>query len=162
MLLLMSGPPSAAAQTSNGPSLDGISDVPLFRLFLLEGRSLVSVGEFARVGQQVVFLIPSTTTTENPPLQLVSIPADGVDWSRTDAYREAVRAQRYLTTQAEGDYEFLISQLRGALNDVLATADTAAQLAIVERARATLIEWASGHFGYKNDEVGEMLGISPS
>jgi len=159
MLLLMSGPPSAAAQTSNGPSLDGISDVPLFRLFLLEGRSLVSVGEFARVGQQVVFLIPSTTTTENPPLQLVSIPADGVDWSRTDAYREAVRAQRYLTTQAEGDYEFLISQLRGALNDVLATADTAGRLAIVERARATLIEWASGHFGYKNDEVREMLGI---
>ena len=83
MLLLMSGPPSAAAQTSNGPSLDGISDVPLFRLFLLEGRSLVSVGEFARVGQQVVFLIPSTTTTENPPLQLVSIPADNNAQSRT-------------------------------------------------------------------------------
>src|SRR5262245_57363268 len=159
ILALLCTPRRAIAEGGDAYRPDGLSDVPLLRVFLQEGGSLVSVGEFARLEQQVVFLMPAGTTTENPSLQLVTIPADCVDWPPTDAYREAVRAQHYLARQAEGDYEFLTSQLGRALNDVGATADPTARLAILERVRATLAEWPSSHFGYRYDDVHEMVGM---
>ena len=57
----------------------------MFRVFLKDGRSLVSYGELARVGDRVVFSMP-TDVGANPALRLVDIPADQVDWDRTDRY----------------------------------------------------------------------------
>src|SRR5262245_8809733 len=75
----------------------------LLRVFLRDGHSLVSYGEFARLADRVIFSMP-TATTPNPPLQLVNIAADRVDWDRTNRYAEGARAARYIATQAETDY----------------------------------------------------------
>src|SRR5262245_65484355 len=75
----------------------------LLRVFLRDGTSLVSYGEPARVGDRVVFSMP-TAATPNPPLHLVNLPADRIDWERTDRYATAARADRYVKSQAELDY----------------------------------------------------------
>src|SRR3954464_2907767 len=65
-------------------------DATLLRVFLKDGTSLVSYGEPARVGDRALFSMP-TASTPNPPLQLVTIPADRVDWARTDRYATSAR-----------------------------------------------------------------------
>ena len=65
-------------------------DATLLRVFLRDGTSLVSYGEFARVADRVVFSLP-TSTLPNPSLQLVNIPAGRIDWDRTNQYAEAAR-----------------------------------------------------------------------
>ena len=85
-------------------------DATMFRVFLKDGRSLVSYGELARVGDRVVFSMP-TDVAANPALRLVDIPADQVDWDRTDRYALSARSGRYLETQAEFDYTELSNQI---------------------------------------------------
>src|SRR5205809_7624856 len=81
-------------------------DATLLRVFLNDGTSLVSYGEPARVGDRVVFSMP-TGAGPSPPLQLIDIPASRVNWDRTTRYAASARATRYLQTQAENDYAAL-------------------------------------------------------
>src|SRR5947207_7555645 len=74
-------------------------EATLVRVFLKDGRSLVSYGEPARVNDRIVFSMP-TTTTPDPPLQLVDLPLERVDWERTTRYATAARASHYLQFQA--------------------------------------------------------------
>src|SRR6266566_7662602 len=97
-------------------------DATLLRVFLRGGGSLVSYGEFARVADRVIFSLP-TSTTANPPLQLVNISADRVDWDRTNRYAERARAARYVATQAESDYVALSNAVSQTLNEVAYTSD---------------------------------------
>ena len=60
-------------------------DATLFRVFLKDGASLVSYGEIARVGDRVIFSMP-TGAGSPPPLHLTNVAADRVDWPRTDRY----------------------------------------------------------------------------
>src|SRR6186997_2683551 len=78
-------------------------DVTLFRVFMKDGTAFASYGEFAVVGDRVVFSMP-TAATPNPPLHLIDISVNAVDWDRTNRYTESARAAHYLATQAEGDY----------------------------------------------------------
>jgi hypothetical protein len=133
-------------------------EATLLRLFLRDGTSLVSYGEFARVADRVVFSMPVDSTT-NPPLQLVNIPADRVDWARTDRYAETARAARYTVTQGESDYVALNNAVSRALNEVALTPDPARRVAIVEEARKTLAEWPQSHFRYRIGDVRQMLGM---
>jgi len=130
----------------------------LLRVFLRDGTSLVSYGEPARVGGRVVFSMP-TAVTPNPPLHLVDLPDDRVDWDRTNRYSTAARASQYLKGQAELDYAALSNTLAEALNAVASTTDQAQRLAIVERVRASLMEWPQNHFGYRQAEVRQMVGM---
>ncbi|HEY7284224.1 MAG TPA: hypothetical protein VH497_02185 [Vicinamibacterales bacterium] len=130
----------------------------LLRVFLRDGTSLVSYGEPARVGGRVVFSMP-TAVTPNPPLHLVDLPDDRVDWERTNRYSTAARASQYLKGQAELDYAALSTQLAEALNEVAATTDQAQRLGIVERVRANLLEWPQNHYGYRQAEVRQMVGM---
>src|SRR5436190_936666 len=83
----------------------GAADDPtILRLFLNDGSSLSSFGEFARVGDRVVFSMPTSGSAADPRLQLVNIAADRVDWDRTTRYVESARATQYLDTRAEQDY----------------------------------------------------------
>src|SRR5436190_16525992 len=68
----------------------------LFRVFLNNGGSLVSYGEIARVGDRVVFSMPTSASSTAPQLQLVNIAADRVDWNQTLKYAESARATDYL------------------------------------------------------------------
>src|SRR5215468_10858193 len=89
----------------------------LLRVFLRDGTSLVSYGEPARVGERVVFSMP-TSAEPSPPLHLVNLPIDRVDWERTERYAQSARAAQYVKSQAELDYAALSSQLTDALNEV--------------------------------------------
>jgi len=53
-------------QASAAPGSD---EATLLRVFLIDGTSLVSYGEPARVSDRVIFSMP-TATTPNPPLHL--------------------------------------------------------------------------------------------
>ncbi|HEV3061681.1 MAG TPA: hypothetical protein VGY48_25750 [Vicinamibacterales bacterium] len=130
----------------------------LLRVFLRDGSSLVSYGEPARVGDRVVFSMP-TAVTPNPPLHLVNLPADRVDWERTEKYATAARASQYLKSQAELDYASLSNQLAQTLMDVASTTASSERLAIVERARAVLVEWPQNHYNYRQAEVRQMVGM---
>src|SRR6185436_7016439 len=91
------------AAPEDGPAAV-VSAAPLLRLFLKDGTSLVSYGEFARVADRVVFSMPTSTSATDPQLHLVDIPGDRVDWEKTTSYGESARASRYIATRAEADY----------------------------------------------------------
>ena len=73
------------------------------RVFLQDGTTFVSYGEFARVGDRVIFSMPLSADPD-PLLHVVNLAADRVDWVRTNHYAESTRASRYLSTRAEADY----------------------------------------------------------
>jgi hypothetical protein len=142
--------------SSRGEGAD--ENATLLRVFLRDGSSLVSYGEPARVGDRVVFSMP-TAVTPNPPLHLVNLPAERVDWERTEKYATAARASQYLKSQAELDYASLSNQLAQTLTDVASTTASSERLAIVERARAVLVEWPQNHYNYRQAEVRQMVGM---
>jgi len=133
-------------------------DVTLFRVFLKDGGTLVSYGEFARVGDRVVFSMP-TAATVNPPLHLVTMSAALVDWQRTSQYADAARASHYVATRAEDDYTRLTDEVARTLNRIAQTPSASQRLAIVENARRTLAEWPAAHYNYRHSEVREMLQL---
>ncbi|MFN7983643.1 MAG: hypothetical protein U0Q11_17490 [Vicinamibacterales bacterium] len=132
---------------------------PLFRVFLTDGRVLVSFGEYARLDDRLVFSMPTSPSAVNPQLQLVNIPSNRVDWAKTTAYAETLRATRYRATRAETDYAELSGRVAQTLNAVGLTADAAQRLKLVENARKTLAEWPATHYNYRLDEIMEMLGV---
>ena len=133
-------------------------DATLLRVFLRDGTSLVSYGEFARVSDRVIFSLP-TESTPNPPLQLVNIPADRVDWDRTSRYAESARTARYVATRAEDDYVGLSNAVARALNEVTFATDSTRRLEIAEGARKMLAEWPANHFHYRQAEVRQMVSM---
>ena len=131
----------------------------IFRVFLTDGTSFVSYGEPARVGDRIVFSMPTTAVFENPPLHLVNLAAGLVDWPRTERYADAARAAKYYAGNAEADYAALTGQVAAALAAVAGTTDPAQRLAIVEKARRTLADWPRTHFNYREAEIQPMLGM---
>jgi hypothetical protein len=137
---------------------EGADDATLLRVFLKDGSSLVSYGEPARVGERVVFSMPSDVS-DNPPLHLVNLPAEKVDWTRTDQYATAARASHYVRTQGDADYATLSNQIAQALNKVAFTSEPAERLAIAENARKLLVEWPQAHYNYRLADVRTMVSL---
>ncbi len=135
------------------------SESVLYRLFLIDGSTLVSYGEFARVGDRVVLSLPLGDLTDSPVLQLVTIPESTVDWARTDEYSNAVRAQRYGETRGETDFALLTAHVTGALNQIALTDDPVRRLAMAREARGNLARWPSENFGYRAAEVAQLTGM---
>lgn len=135
------------------------SDATLLRLFLTDGTALVSYGEFARLDDRVVFSMPVGGTGEEPRLHVVTIPARAVDWSRTDRYVASARYQHYASTRAEEDFSRLSSDVARVLNEVALTTEPHRALQIAEGARKTLADWPRAHYGYRQREVREILGL---
>jgi hypothetical protein len=133
-------------------------DVTLLRVFLTDGTALASYGEPARIGDRIVFSMP-TDATPNPSLQLVNLPAARVNWERTARYTEATRAARYYATQAELDYAALSSRITEALNQLIASGDVERRLAIAQNARKMLASWPNDHYHYRLAEVRQMLSL---
>ena len=52
----------------------------------------------------IVMSVPLGGTAAVPDLHLVSIPSDSVDWEKTDAYADSVRAARYAGTRGPGRF----------------------------------------------------------
>lgn len=148
---LVAGPSAAAFASPK-------DDTALYRIFLQDGSTLVSYGEYARVSGRVVFSVP-VALEPAPQLQLVSIAETAVDWSRTDEYAEAVRARRYAETRGEDDFAMLSNHVATALNEVAHTKDPARRLALAEEARANLAEWPTRNYGYRASDVTQLLWL---
>ena len=135
------------------------SDALLFRLFLANGTSVVSYGEFARVGDRVVFSMLMGGSADSPRLHVATLPDSAVDWDRTSRHAASTRYQRYASTRGEDDFMRLTNDVAGVLNEVLLAADRTRVLALAERARDTLAGWPREHYGYRQQEVGELVAI---
>ena len=141
---------SAGAQTAPSPH---------FRVFLKDGSTLVSFGEWARVDNFVVFSMPLTASGDSPDLHLVSLPVERVDLARSESYADQVRAARYAATQGEADFARLSQDVANALNQVALIADPMERLKAAERARQALRDWPGAHHGYRAADVQEILGV---
>lgn len=131
----------------------------LFRIFLSDGTTLVSYGEFARVAGRVVFTVPLGDLAADPKLQMVAIDESLVDWARTDAYTEAVRAKHYAETRGEDDFAMLTGRVTNALNDIALTEDPKRRLEMALEARRNLAAWPSANYGFKAAEVAQLVAI---
>jgi hypothetical protein len=147
VLVIFAGSASARAQPSAAT---------LYRIFLHDGSTLVSYGEFARVADQVVFSIPMGGTDEAPTLQLVSIPSSVVDWDQTDAYAESARASRYGATRGPEDFALLNGAVTRALTDIGLAPDPKRKIEMATEARQNLMRWSSEHYGYRAPDVAQL------
>ena len=134
------------------------ANVTLFRLFLLDGSAVVSYGEFAHVDDRVIFSMP-VGHTEDPVLHVVTLPASLVDWRRTDHYALSVRYQHYADTRGEADFENLNIEVAAALNQIAMTTDRRRGLEVAEQARRTLAAWPRAHYGYRQQDVREIITL---
>ena len=143
--------------------LAAVENVTLFRVFLNDGTAVVSYGEFARVGDRVIFSMPigaiDAGALVEPNLHVVNIPATAVDWAATSKYAESARFAHYLATNAEADYAALTGEVASVLNSVMFTKDPQARLNLAIQARRRLASWPRDHFGYRSDDVRQVLGL---
>jgi hypothetical protein len=141
-----------------GHTLHAVAAEPvLYRIFLHDGAALVSLGEYARVADRVVFTMPIGEGDTN--LQLVSLAEGTVDWERTEQYTHAVRAKHYAATDGPNDFAILAHRVTQALNDIRLTRDPARQIAMAEEARTNLARWPFDNYGYGADEIGPLVAM---
>jgi hypothetical protein len=137
--------------------------VTLFRVFLNDGTAIVSYGEYARVGDRVVFSMPigslEASVLGNPNLHLVNLPLSAVNWTATEKYAESARYSHYITNSAESDYAALAGDVAATLNAIVLAKDARARLDMAVDARRRLASWPRDHYGYRADDVQEMLGL---
>jgi hypothetical protein len=149
---------SAALAVAPPPVL--AAEALLYRIFLQDGSTLVSYGDFARVADRVVFSIPiGGLDTPSPALHLVSISESAVDWERTEGYAEATRARHYAATQGEVDFDALSTEVARALHDVAITKDPTRRLALATDASRMLAEWPAAHHGYRASDVAQLSAL---
>jgi hypothetical protein len=134
-------------------------DATLYRVFLNDGSTVVSYGEFARVGDRVVVSLPLGGSDSSPELQLLSLPADAVDWDKTDAYAESARAARYAQTRGPEEFALLNEAVSRALTDIALTPDPQRKIAMATEARQNVTKWAAEHFAYRAKNVAELAGL---
>src|SRR5689334_8358562 len=135
------------------------SDATLFRLFLKDGSTMVSYGEYTKVEDRVVFSMPVGGSLAEPRLQVVWIPAASVDWPRTDRYADSARVQHYAETQGEEDFAILNNEVARVLNDIALSTNRTRALELALLARASLSEWPKQHHGYRQDDVREIVSL---
>lgn len=130
-----------------------------YRVFLLDGTSVASYGEFARVADRVVFSMRVGGSDEAPALQLVSLPAAKVNWAATERYADAARAAHYAATRGEAEYAALNDYIAGTLNDIALTHSPVLQLQMAETARQYLAQWSRSSYGYRARDVAELSSM---
>ena len=112
--------------------------VTLLRVFLNDGTAIVSYGEYARVGDRLVFSMPvgavDTGRSTNPLLHVVNLPVSAVNWTATERYAESARYASYMANSAASDYAALAGDIAATLNAIVLNKDPRARLEMaVER-----------------------------
>lgn len=150
-----------ASSASVDPAVAQDAQAVLYRIFLADGSTLVSYGDFARVADRVVFSMPVewSRSSGSPRLQLVNIPASAVDWAATDRYAASARAEHYAATRGEADFTRLSGQVAWALNEIALSKDPARRLQLAEAARRSLAEWSRDSLGYRASEVADLASL---
>lgn len=134
-------------------------DATLFRVFLRDGSTLVSYGEFARVADRVVLSMPIGGSDRAPALELISIPASGVDWDKTDAYADSARAAKYAATSGPDDYAMLTIAVNNALAEISRTPEPDRKIAMALEARQNVTKWVAEHYGYRAEDAARMASL---
>jgi hypothetical protein len=137
--------------------------VTLFRVFLNDGTAIVSYGEYARVGDRLVFSMPigavDAEAVGDPNLHVVNLPVSAVNWTATEKYTESARHSHYMANSAESDYAALAGDVAATLNAIVLLKDPKARLNMAVDARRRLASWPKDHYGYRAEDVAEMLGL---
>jgi hypothetical protein len=137
--------------------------VTLFRVFLNDGTAVVSYGEYARVGDRVVFSMPIGSIDANtgigPNMHVVNLPVSAVNWTLTENYARSARYSHYMENSAESDYAALAGNVAATLNAIVLAKDATSRLELAVAARRRLASWPKDHYGYRADDVREMLGL---
>ena len=134
----------------------------LLRVFLKDGTSIVTYGEYSRVDDTVVVSVPVGGTPSEPRLHVVSIPASRVDWDKTERHAASARYQRFVATRAEKDYQQLTESVAAVLGTIAQATDRASALKSAEQARKMLLDWPRTHYGYRQQDVQEIVGVLDS
>jgi len=134
-------------------------DATLFRIFMLDGSSFVSYGEFVKLDDNVIFSMPVGGAPDQPRLQVAMVKTSLVDWPKTDRYATSARYKRYAETRGEEDYLRLSNEVADVLNTIALTTDRAQALVIAERARQTVAAWPQAHFGYRQNDIREIVSL---
>ncbi len=134
----------------------GEPPAPLYRLFLTDGTSVAAYGEWVRVGDRVVFTV-AVGDAAHAVMHLASLPAERVDWPATERYRDGLRAASYAATRGDTDFAELADIVARLLSDASLAADPVRKLALADEARRRLVEWPAAHYGYRADEVRQIL-----
>jgi hypothetical protein len=129
-------------------------ETTLYRVFLRDGSTIVSYGEYARVADRLVMSLPVGSAQH-----MLSIPSDTVDWERTDAYADSVRATRYAATRGENDLALLSEAVSRALSDISLAPDPNRKIAMAVEARQNVMRWAAEHFGYGAERVAQLAAL---
>jgi hypothetical protein len=135
------------------------AEATLYRVFLRDGTTVLSYGEFARVSDRIVISVPLGGAAASPDLHLVSLPSDSVDWLKTDAYADSVRATRYAGTRGPDDFAMLSGAVSNALTDIALTTDPNRKIAMAAEARQNVTRWVAEHYGYRAQDVARMAGL---
>lgn len=136
-----------------------VQDPLLLRLFLNDGGTLVSYGEFTRTPDLVVFSMPVGGPIVEPHLQLVSLPATAIDWELTDSLAATTRYHHFAATRGEEEFRQLTDGVATTLNLIAASTEPAQALELASRARTALLRWPADHFGYRARDVDEIVGL---
>jgi len=134
------------------------ADAVLLRVFLTDGTAVVSYGEYARVGDRVVFSMPLNNSVDAPAFHLVNLPARVVDWDKTNRYADSARATHYAATAGEADYAVLTARVAQALNAIASSSDSQ-RLTVALEARRELEQWPRQHYGYRSTDVRQIVGL---
>ena len=135
------------------------NQAPLYRIFLGQGDDLISYGEYVRVDDRVVFSLPLTADLSKGSAQLVSVPADVVDWISTARYADAVRASQHMATLGNVDFIKINAEVALALNKIAFTEDVSKRVALAQKARERLIGWAESNRGYRSDDILQIVAL---
>lgn len=141
---------SASAETNQAP---------LYRIFLGQGADLVSYGDYVLVDDRVIFSLPLTADLSQRNAQLVSVPADVIDWISTARYADAVRASQHVATRGDVDFENISAEVAHALNEIAFTEDVSKRIALAQNARERLIYWAELNRGYRSDDILQVVAL---
>jgi len=136
-----------------------IQDPLLLRLFLNEGGTLVSFGEYTRTPDQVVFAMPIGGPLAEPDVQVVSLPSTAIDWLRTEGYATSARYHHYVSTRGEEEFRQLTDDVARTLNMIALTTEPGNALQIAGRARLALLRWPGDHYGYRAREIEEIVWL---
>ena len=129
---------------------------PLFRLFLLDGTVVTCLGEYARVGERVVFTL---AMSGDGATELASLAADKVDWPRTEQYAQSLRAARYADARGEADFADLAGDVARLLNEIALTNEAARKLQLAVEARRRLDAWPREHYGYRTADIAQIVEL---
>ena len=122
----------------------------LYRVFLRDGSTLLSYGEFARVADRVVMSVP---LGQRRPVRTCSSQHSGRRRSTgRRPTRTPIRCARRDTPATRGPDEFALLSARGLdarSTDIALTTDPGRKIAMAVEARQNVTRWVAEHYGYR-------------